>query len=150
MDFTERPDRGAIQVCPDKTHVYLFAITKQDGGMWYYPLTVEVSLGPPPTPTLASLSPSGPLSLRVDQGNIYCPTGFSYAVDFQLRAGGGAGNYVYFLDDRRIGGPTNGGWHYTLYWQSCGAAVGTFRVESGGQEARMDPAFYIRAPRCCR
>lgn len=135
LDGAGRPGHSAEKVCPSQTRTYTLKVVRRDGFESFSLLTIEV---------VGTL----PLTLEY-QTNVWCPTKSSYAIDFTIQAKGGKGNYIYYLDDKQIGGPTSGGISYRLYWQSCGGAPGTLKVRSAdGQEASEQ--FWINAPSCCK
>ena len=136
LDGAGRPGHSSERICPSQTHTYTLKVILQDGQARSFELAINV---------LGSL----PLSIDYQVANVWCPTRFSYAIDFSIGARGGKGNYIYYRDIDKIGGPTAGGISYRLYWTSCGAAPGTFIVRSGdGQEARKE--FWVNPPTCCK
>jgi hypothetical protein len=68
-------------------------------------------------------------------------------VKFLLTVDGGTGQYIYRRDVETIFGPTNQKTYvYELEYGADAAAVGTFFVQSGGQEAKKE--FFVRHPDC--
>jgi len=113
-----------------------------------------------PTPTTTPLPPgtrrppstpgaAGPLTLEFWVNNVWCEKGFyGYIMDFTVRAHGGGGQYTYYRDIDKIGGPTNGSITYQLRWTDCGGAPGTFFAHSAdGQRASKE--FWVDNPSCC-
>ena len=131
-----RPGHGVERVCPSETWTYSLRAVRTDGFESSEQLTITV---------VGVL----PLELHYEVQAVTCPTGYSYAIDFNVWAYGGRGPYTYYLDGEQIGGPTRGAITHRLYWQTCGGAPGTFVVRSAdSQEASQQ--FWINAPRCCR
>jgi hypothetical protein len=65
---------------------------------------------------------------------------------FRITVNGGGGQYTYFRDIDQIHGPTNDPVYVYELQYGMSAAVGTFKVRSGNEEASK--GFWVPHPDC--
>jgi hypothetical protein len=75
-----------------------------------------------------------------------CISKSQWIAKFTLVASGGSGQYIYYRDIDQLHGPTNDTSYVYELKYGMSAAVGTFRVKSGAEEA--ENKFYVPHPDC--
>jgi hypothetical protein len=75
-----------------------------------------------------------------------CTSKSQWTAKFTLTASGGSGQYIYYRDIDQLYGPTNNTSYVYELKYGMSAAVGTFRVRSGSEEA--ESKFYVPHPDC--
>jgi hypothetical protein len=124
--------------------------------------TVTPTFTPTSTPTAADPTPApgyrrprrraagaagGPLKIGYNLDGVYC-SGSGYIANFTIWAEGGDGQYTYYRDIDKIGGPIGDAVTYQLEWAECGGAPGTFTVKSGDDQ-EVSVKFWVHRPSCC-
>jgi hypothetical protein len=97
----------------------------------------------PPTPTP---TPAAPLTLDWSLADARCVSKTAWVAVFRITVNGGGGQYTYFRDIDQIHGPTNDPVYVYELQYGMSAAVGTFKVRSGNEEASK--GFWVPHPDC--
>jgi hypothetical protein len=77
----------------------------------------------------------------------HCLSKSQWVGKFEITANGGTGQYTYYRDIDKIGGPTSQKTLvYELKYGASSSMVGTFKVSSGSQTKNKD--FWVTHPDC--